>query len=75
MFFASNHDWRKVKEVKRSYLNVSFFLHFARLKVGLAGLLGEEIKQYPVLYEKQMKGYREKDVASLECGSKSPIIC
>ena len=42
-----------------------FFLHFApipSLKVSLTGLLCEKVKQYPVLYDKQMKGYREKDV-------------
>ena len=33
-------------------------------KVDLAGLLCEKAKQYPALYNKQMKGYREKDVVS-----------
>ena len=33
-------------------------------KVDLAGLLCEKVKQYPALYNKQMKGYREKDVVS-----------
>ena len=32
------------------------------LKVDSVGLLREEVKQYPVLYDKQMKIYREKDV-------------
>ena len=34
------------------------------LKVGLAGLLHKEVKQYSVLYNKEMKEYREKDVMS-----------
>ena len=34
------------------------------LIVDSAGLLCEEVKQYPVLYDKQMKGYKEKDVVS-----------
>ena len=45
-----------------------FFLPFASpshsLKVSLAGLLFEKVKQYPVLYDKQMKGYRKNDVMS-----------
>ena len=42
-----------------SYLHVPFLLHFATplpLKLGLEGLLSEKIKQYPVLYNKQING-------------------
>ena len=67
-FLASNHDRGKVKEVSRFYLNVSFFLLFARppllFKVRSASLLCENVKQYPVLCDKKMKVYREKDVVS-----------
>ena len=35
-----------------------------RLKVGSVGLLCEKVKQDPVLYDKQMKVYRIKDVVS-----------
>ena len=48
-------------------IHVSFALQFATfpsLKVGSMGLLFEKVKQYPVLYDKQMKEYREKDVVS-----------
>ena len=42
--------------------------HFSSLcssmKVSLAGLLCKEIKRYPVLQDRQMKGYRKKDVVS-----------
>ena len=41
-----------------------FLLHFGvspYLKVASAGLLCEKKKQYPVLYDKQIKGYRRKD--------------
>ena len=34
------------------------------MKVCLAGLLCKEIKRYPVLQDRQMKGYRKKDVVS-----------
>ena len=34
------------------------------LKVDSAGLLCEEVQQYPVLNDKQMKGVREKDALS-----------
>ena len=39
-----------------------FILVFS-LKVG-SGLLCEKVEQYPVLYNDQRKGYREKDVVS-----------
>ena len=62
---------KKLKKlVGLSYLDVPFFLHFVPpppslfFKVDLAGLLCEKVKQYPVLYNKQMKGYREQDVVS-----------
>ena len=32
------------------------------LKVGSTGLICEKVKECPVLYNKQVKGYREKDV-------------
>ena len=28
------------------------------------GMLCEKVKQYPVLFDKQLKGYREKDVVT-----------
>ena len=64
-FLSSKHDWVKVQEITRSYLKVPFFLHFSPLlKVGLASLLSEKMKQYPVVYNMQMKVYREKDLVS-----------
>ena len=36
----------------------------ASLEVGLASLLCEKVKHYPVLYDKQIKGCREKDIVS-----------
>ena len=42
----------------------SFFSFCSSLKVGCLGLLCEEVQQYPVLYDKQIKGYKEKDVVS-----------
>ena len=53
----------KVKEVRSSYLNMSFFLHFApisSINVGSVGLLCEKLKQYAVLSNKQLRGYRKK---------------
>ena len=48
------------------------------LKVGSASLLCENVKQYPVLYDKQVKGYREKRCSDLElienCKSKSLLF-
>ena len=49
------------------------------LKVVLADLLCERVKQYQVLYDKQKKGYREKGVVRnveqcVECGDKRPRI-
>ena len=68
MFFSPNHDWAELKEVSKSYLNVPFFLHFAPspscFTVGSAGLLYEQLKQHPVLYDKKMKAYRDQDVVS-----------
>ena len=64
MLFALKHGWEIVKEGNRSYF--PFSLHFASsrsLKVGSTSLLFEKGKQYPVLYDKQMKEYREKDAA------------
>ena len=66
--FSPNHDWAEVKEVSKSYINVPFFLHFASppssFTVGSAGLLYEQLKQYPVLYNKKMKASRDQDVVS-----------
>ena len=64
-FLSSNHDWVKVQKITRSYLKVPFFLHFSPLlKVGLASLLSKKMNQYPVVYDMQMKVYREKDLVS-----------
>ena len=40
-----------------------FFIHFVPLsfKVVFVDLLFEKVKQYQVLYDKQIKGHREKD--------------
>ena len=55
-------------------------------KIGSVGLLCEEVKQFPVLCDEQMKGYRQKYVVSnawnagtedlefIENGSSSLII-
>ena len=37
---------------------------WSSLKVGFVGLLCEEVRQYPLLCDKQMKEYKEKDVVS-----------
>ena len=42
-----------------------FFFTLPLFKVDSAGLLCEEVKQCPVLHDKQMKGVREKDVLSV----------
>ena len=55
MLFVSKYGWGKVKEASRSYLNVHFFLHFEKRKT-----VSQKVKQYPVLFDKQIKGYREK---------------
>ena len=39
------------------------------VKVSLAGLSCEEVKYYPALYDKQIKGYKEKDVVRNEWNS------
>ena len=33
MFFAPNHDWNKVNEGSRSYLNVVFSLYFSPISL------------------------------------------
>ena len=36
----------------------------AALTLQEKGILCEKVKQYPVLFDKQLKGYREKDVVT-----------
>ena len=36
----------------------------AALTLQEQGILCEKVKQYPVLFDKQLKGYREKDVVT-----------
>ena len=49
-------DQDKVKKDERSYLNVHFFFTFP--------IFESWFGQYLILYDKQMKGYREKDVVN-----------
>ena len=64
MFFPPNHGCGKAKEVSRSYLNVPFFFILPIFESLFGGFLYDEIKEYPVLYNKQIKGYTEKDVVT-----------
>ena len=78
------HDWGKVKEVCRSYLNVLVFTSFYTtltppnlfFQNWLAGEFCEKVKQYPVQYDKQMKGYREKRYSEQceECEGKRLVV-
>ena len=36
----------------------------AALTLQEEGMLCEEVKEYPVLFDKQLKGYREKDMVT-----------
>ena len=63
--FSLNHGWGKVKEVSRSYLNAPFiFFSSLFLFEGSVGLVCQKVERYLVLYNKQMKGYRERDVVN-----------
>ena len=62
MFFAPNEGWGKVGGIWQIWFKCALFPSLCpSLKVGLAGLLRKEVKQYSVLYNKEMKEYREKD--------------
>ena len=39
-----------------------FFLKMASLSLQEEEILSEKVKQFPVLYDKTVKGYKEKDV-------------
>ena len=61
MFFAPTVVAAKLRKLVH-LIEISLFSSlFSPLKVGSAGLLCQEVKQYPVLYDKQMKGYKQKD--------------
>ena len=45
-------------------MHLFFFTLPPPLKVSSASLLCKTVKLYPVLYDKKMKGYKEKDAVS-----------